>query len=69
MRNDLFLKGMGAKIKKARKAKKLSLEKMGELTGVDMSNLWFIENGQRNAHILTLKSIADVLKIDVKELM
>lgn len=66
MRNDIFLKEMGAKIKKARKAKKLSLEKMGELSGIDMSNLWFIENGQRNAHILTLKAIADVLRVNVK---
>jgi len=45
------------------------LEKMGELTGVDMSNIWFLENGQRNAHILTLKAIAEVLEIDIKAFM
>lgn len=67
MRNDIYLKQMGGKIKAARKAKKLSLEKLGELSGIDMSNLWFIENGQRNVHILSLKSIADVLKMDVKD--
>jgi len=37
------------------------------VTGVNMSNLSFLENGQRNAHILTLKSIADVLGKDVKD--
>lgn len=58
---------MGAKIKAARKAKKISLERMGTLCKTDMSNLWFLENGQRNAHILTLKSIADVLGKDVKD--
>jgi hypothetical protein len=27
----------------------------------------FLENGERNAHILTLKAIADVLTVDVKD--
>lgn len=58
---------MGAKIKAARKAKKLSLPVMSKLCKTDMSNLWFLEQGQRNAHILTIKSIADVLKMDVKD--
>jgi len=58
---------MGQKIKSLRKAKKLSLEAMGQLSGIGMSNLWFLENGRRNAHILTLKSIADVLEVDVKD--
>ena len=34
-----------------------------------MSNIWFLENGQRNAHILTLKAIAEVLEIDIKAFM
>jgi len=40
---------------------------MAELTGVNISNMWFLEKGQSNADILTLKSIADVLKLDVKD--
>jgi transcriptional regulator with XRE-family HTH domain len=67
MRNDIFLKEIGGKIKAARKANKMSLEKLGELSGIDMSNIWFLENGRRNAHILTLKSIADVLNVDLKD--
>lgn len=67
MRNDIFLKQIGAKIKAARKANKLSLERLSELSGIDMSNIWFIEKGQRNVHILTLKAIADVLKAEVKD--
>lgn len=66
MNNGTFLKQMGGKIKVARKVKKITLEKMAELAKTDMSNLWFIEEGKRNVHILTLKSIADVLKLDVK---
>lgn len=67
MSNGDFLKQIGKKVKAARKANKMSLEKLGELSGIDMSNLWFLEQGRRNAHILTLKSIADVLKVDVKD--
>ncbi len=67
MRDDLYLKQMGKKIKVARKANKISLPQLSKLSGIDMSNLWFVENGRRNAHILTLKSIADVLKVDVKD--
>jgi len=66
VKENIYLKNMGVKIKALRKAKRLSLEAMGELTGIGMSNLWFIENGRRNTHILTLKSIADVLGVDVK---
>lgn len=67
VKENIFLKQMGSRIKAYRKAKKLSLERMGELSGIGMSNLWFLENGRRNAHILTLKSIADVLDVDVKD--
>ncbi len=67
MKDNIFLIEMGKKIKAARKAKNISYPKFSKLTGVDMSNLWFIENGRRNVHILTLKSIADVLEIEIKE--
>ena len=67
MNNGQFLKQMGSKIKEARKAQKISLPQMSKLCKTDMSNLWFLENGVRNTHILTLKSIADVLKMDMKD--
>lgn len=69
MTDGQFLKQMGSKIKAARKAQKLSLEKLSKLTGVDMSNLWFIEDGKRNAHVLTIKIIADKLGMDIKSLI
>jgi transcriptional regulator with XRE-family HTH domain len=67
MRNDIFLKEIGQKVKAARKANKLTLPKLSAASGINVSNLWFLENGQRNMHILTLKSIADVLNMDVKD--
>lgn len=69
MDNWEFLISMGRKIKAARKAKKLSLERLAQLCNTDMSNLWFLEQGQRNTHILTLKTIADVLERDIKEFL
>lgn len=42
---------------------------MAVLTKIDMSNLSFLERGMRNCHILSLKSIADVLEMDVKDLL
>ncbi len=67
MNNEEFLKTMGAKIKARRKEMKMGLPTLSVRSKVDMSNIWFIEKGQRNVHILTLKSIADVLEVDVKE--
>lgn len=69
MVNDILLREMGAKIKAQRQRCKMSLPKLAELTKVDMSNLWFVENGRRNVHILTLKSIADALGVDMKDFL
>jgi transcriptional regulator with XRE-family HTH domain len=67
MNNGAFLKLMGERVKKARKERKISLRKMSALCGTDMSNLYFLEQGRRNCHILTLKSIAEAFKMEVKD--
>ena len=69
MRNDIYLKQMGSRIRAIRKAKKITLDQMSELSGIDVSNISILENGRRNAHILTLKVIADVLKVDAREFL
>lgn len=69
MENDIFLKEMGQKIRTARKAKKMPINILADLSRIDMSNLSFLERGERNCHILSLKSIADVLGVDVKEFL
>lgn len=65
--NNTFLKEIGKKVKAARKANRMTLPTLAKLAKTDMSNLWFLEKGERNTHILTLKSIADVLGLDVKD--
>lgn len=64
-----YLTELGRKIKTARTLNKVSLRKLSVLCKTDMSNLWYIENGQRNARLLTLKSIADVFNMDVKDFL
>lgn len=69
MSNEAYLVAMGQKIRTARKAKKIPIDKMAALTKIDMSNLSFLERGMRNCHLLSLKSIADVLGMDVKDFL
>jgi len=69
MDNDLFLKEMGQKIRAARKAKKMPINELADRSKINMSNLSFLERGERNCHVLSLKSIADVLEMDVKEFL
>lgn len=69
MRNDLLLKRIGAKIKQRRKENKMTLDTLSKASNIDVSNLWFIENGRRNMHILSLKSIADALGLELKDLI
>lgn len=69
MSNDVFLMELGGRVKALRKSKGISVRKLGELCQTDYSNLSRFENGQVNPHILLLKSIADVLRVDVKEFL
>ena len=67
MKNDIYLKKMGDRIRNIRNDKKLSLRKLGELCDIDYGHLSRLENGQMNPYLLTLKTIADALKVDVKD--
>ena len=69
MNNGIFLKEMGKKIKSARETKSLYLRDLGKLCNIHYGALCEIEAGKRNSHILTLKSIADVLGVDLKEFL
>jgi len=60
---------IGAKIKKIRKQKGLTQEKLSELTNIDYSYLNLIESGKRNPSIKRLHKIAKVLEVSLKELM
>lgn len=67
MNNGQFLKEIGVRVKTARKKRKVTLMALSKSCGINITQLSFLENGKCNSHILTLKSIADVLKMDVKD--
>ncbi|MBS1916871.1 MAG: helix-turn-helix transcriptional regulator [Bacteroidetes bacterium] len=67
--NGIFLKQMGAKIRAARNAKKISLRKLGKLCQLQETNIMRIEHGKKSCRILTLKNIADKLEVDVKDFL
>ena len=67
MTNGIYLKEMGKKIKAAREAKGLYLRDLGKMCNIHYGAICEIELGKRDSHILTLKTIADALKMDVKD--
>ena len=69
MTNGLFLKEIGRKIRATRRAKGISMRKMVTLCPIHKSSLSEIENGKRDCHILTLKMLADILEVGVKDLI
>lgn len=65
--NGTYLKQMGAKIRAARKAKGLYMHQLAKMCNLGTPAICDIEIGKSNAHILSLKAIADQLDKDVKD--
>lgn len=64
-----FLVQLGANVKKTRKAKGITVRKLGEMCNADYANLSRFENGQKNIGILHLKNLADKLEVEIKDLL
>jgi transcriptional regulator with XRE-family HTH domain len=60
---------LGAAIKKIRKQKKLSQEKLAELAGIDRSYMGGIERGEHNVSLINIKAIANALKESVEKII
>lgn len=69
MGENLYLKKLGAHLKKKRLEKKLSLLKFAQMLEIEKPNLARIERGGNNITILNLKKMADVLEIPLKDLI
>jgi len=69
MYRDPYLKEVGARIQAIRKAKKITIRGLGELCKLDYSALSRIEGGQYSSRILTLKTIAEKLEVDIKDIV
>lgn len=64
-----LLSGIGSKISFLRKKKNVSQEKLAELASLHRTYISQLEQGQRNASILTLEKVAKGLDVKIKELL
>lgn len=62
---ELRLELLGDAIRKARKAKKMTQEQLGELVGVQKSQIAKIENSTTDARFSTVLRVFDALKVKV----
>ena len=69
MKEGIYLIEMGKKIRAIRRAKGISMRKLITLCPLHKSSISEIENGKWDSRILTLKILADVLEVDVKDFL
>ena len=68
-KREVFLKRVGARIRKIRKEKGFSQESLALAAGIDRSYIGGVERGERNIAIINIKRIAEALNTSVHELM
>jgi len=59
---------LGSKIKNERKKRGLTQEKLAGLSGVSNTFISFIESGNKNPSLKTIKKLADVFQISLSDL-
>ena len=62
-----FSDGLGKKVATIRKSKKMTQEKLAELTGLDRMTIALIETGKKKPSINTLYTLADKLNVEASE--
>lgn len=68
-KREVFLKRVGARIRKIRKEKGFSQESLAFSSGLDRSYIGGVERGERNIAIMNLKKLAEALGLCVSELL
>jgi transcriptional regulator with XRE-family HTH domain len=61
-----FRKKFGGNLKRIRKIKKFSQQKLSDITGIDRAFLSVVENGRKSMSVDTLYKIKKALKVDMK---
>ncbi|MFD2964359.1 MULTISPECIES: helix-turn-helix domain-containing protein [Olivibacter] len=69
VRNENIIKALGQRVRDLRNDKKLSMEKLAELSGIDYRQLSYIELGQTDPGLSTLYALCNGLDITLAELM
>ena len=67
-KDETLITAFGARGRALRNERKLSMEKLAELSGIDYRQLSYVELGQVNTTISTASALAKGLKISLKEL-
>lgn len=57
------------RIKKIRRAKKVTQEQLAELAGLNRTHVYRLESGKQSMTLRTLKLVADALNVRVRELV
>jgi transcriptional regulator with XRE-family HTH domain len=68
LRNEKFLKAFGVNLKKIRKARSFSQEKLAYESGIELRQIGRIERGEINTGLSSIVLIAETLRIEVKDL-
>ncbi|MET3981725.1 transcriptional regulator with XRE-family HTH domain [Mucilaginibacter sp. UYP25] len=69
VRNEIIIKALGDRVRELRNNKKLSMEKLAELSGIDYRQLSYIELGQTDPSLSTLYALCSGLEMPLTELM
>jgi transcriptional regulator with XRE-family HTH domain len=64
---DIILR-LGARVRLLREQANISQEALGLLSGLHRTYIGAIERGERNPSVLSLKKIADALKVSMRDL-
>lgn len=68
MKKNPILKKFGSRIRKIRESRGLSQEKLAFMAGFHRTYIGGIERGERNPTLLSVKKIADALKVELTSL-
>lgn len=69
MTSEELIAATGRRIRKLRKAQRLSIEALGEASGLHATHLGGLERGKHNPSLSTLAKIAKVLSVSVATLV
>lgn len=65
---DEILKHLGLRIRALRERENISQESLGDLASLHRTYIGTIERGERNPSVLSLKKIAEALKLNIRDL-
>jgi len=69
MREEVVLFNFGKKVQAIRNERRISQEKLAELSELDRTYISSVERGQRNISILNIIKIADALGVSASNLL